>query len=246
MKTAFLILSLIFSLTVSVTSNAKTFQNSYLSFEVPDTWACLQEGVAWTCTSQDVIEAKEAVIVLAAKVAGPEDTMNNFMNHLKDPKKISTKVGTPMPSQVMYAQERDLGGQKWVQAQHLGSEILDYYTLYLATKKEKLAILVSFSAERTKYQKYNPIFDGAVRSLKIIAGQQLLFPKTESTGGSGVIGIEVPGQGASPDALLEAPSTPKSSFKLSYLLILIGVLAVAVGLWMKSRKPGKNKVAKRK
>src|SRR3954471_21153428 len=99
---------------VSFQAEAKIFQNSYVSFEVPDNWTCLQEGVAWTCTPQNAVEAKEAVIVLAAKVAGPEDNLTNFLNFLKQPKKITTKVGTPMPSQVMSAAEQNLGGQRWI------------------------------------------------------------------------------------------------------------------------------------
>src|SRR4051812_9389886 len=104
MRFGLVILSLAFSLSVSV--EAKTFKNSYVSFEVPEDWSCVQEGVAWTCVAQNPVDAKEAVIVLAAKVAGPEDNMQAFLNFLKQPKKITTKVGTPMPSQVMYAQER--------------------------------------------------------------------------------------------------------------------------------------------
>src|SRR5688572_3178272 len=143
MKTGILALLVLAALPLQ----AKTFQNSYVSFEVPDNWNCMQEGVAWTCTPQNPVDARQAVIVLAAKVAGPEDNMNGFLNFLKTPKKITTKVGTPMPSQMMYAQPRTLAGSQWIQAQHLGSEIQDYYTLYLATVKDQLAILVSFSAE---------------------------------------------------------------------------------------------------
>lgn len=226
---------LVFAALLSSAASAKVFQNSYVSFEVPDNWGCIQEGVAWTCTSQDVIEAKEAVIVLASKVAGPEDTMINFMNHLKKPKNIATKVGTNMPSQVMYAQEREVGGQKWIQAQHLGSEINNYYTLYLTTVKEKLAILVSFSAERTKYQKYNPVFDGAVKTLKITANQQLLFPKSAVQGAGGVIGIEVaPGAGGEAQ-MLEAPAAPKAKFKIEYILIVIGLILVGGFLFVRNK-----------
>src|ERR1700722_12017380 len=179
-------------LLIALSANAKVFKNSYVEFEVPDNWTCVQEGVAWTCTPQNPVEAKEAVIVLAAKVAGPEDNLNNFLNYLKQPKKITTKVGTPMPSTVMSAQERNLAGTRWIQAQHLGSEVQDYYTLYLATVKDALAILVSFSTEKGKYQVYNPIFDKAIKTLKIVANNQLLFPRN-STGGQGdVIGIQVP------------------------------------------------------
>lgn len=223
MKLRFLLPSL--ALLVTATAEAKTFQNSYVSFDVPDNWNCMQEGVAWTCTPVDPIQSKEAVIVLAAKIAGPEDNLNNFQTFLKQPKKITTKVGTPMPSQVMYAQARKLAGSDWVQAQHLGSEIQEYYTLYLATVKEQLAILVSFSAERNKYQVYNPIFDKAIKTLKITANQQLLFPKNKQAQGPDTIGINVAPLG-SEDIL---PPPQKKGGKLGlYLFGLIIILAAGL------------------
>lgn len=221
---AFLILAL------PAFASAKTFQNSYVSFEVPDNWTCMQEGVAWTCTPQSQIQAKEAVIVLAAKVAGPEDNLVNFHTYLNTPKKLPTKVGTPMPSQVMYAQERALAGHKWIQAQHLGSEIQEFYTLYLATVKDSLAILVSFSAEKSRYKNYNPVFDRAMKTLKIVASKELLFPKNKLNTTTDVIGI-MPGQAGGQDDMIPAPP-PRKRFNLSYIILLLGVVAVAAALFV--------------
>jgi hypothetical protein len=210
---------------IGLNAEAKTFQNSYVSFEVPDNWNCLQEGVAWTCTPSGVIESKEAVIVLAAKVAGPEDNINNFQTYLAQPKKITTKVGTPMPSQVMYSKPRQLANGQWVQAQHLGSEIQEYYTLYLATVKDQLAILVSFSSERNRYQVYNPIFDKAIKTLKITANKELLFPKSKPGGGSETIGINVPMPGS--EEFLPPPASEKGS-KWTIVFGGFAILAAAV------------------
>jgi len=225
-------------LLIGLTAEAKTFKNSYVEFEVPDNWTCLQEGVAWTCTPQNAAEAKEAVIVLAAKVAGPEDNLTNFLNFLKQPKKITTKVGTPMPSTVMSAAERQLGSQRWIQAQHLGSEVQDYYTLYLATVKDSLAILVSFSAEKSRYTVYNPIFDKAIRTIKIVASNSLLFPKKAQGNGSDIIGIQVPqGQGVSPESLMSPPEHRKSPMaKVAFPLILILVAGGAAAYIFSTRR----------
>lgn len=219
-------------------AGAKTFQNSYVSFEVPDNWTCAQEGVAWTCTPQGPIEAKEAVIVLAAKVAGPEDNLVNFHTFLGAPKRLPTKVGTPMPSQVMYAQERVLAGTKWIQAQHLGSEIQEFYTLYLATVKDSLAILVSFSAEKSRYQNYNPIFDRAMKTLKIVANNQLLFPKNKLNQTTDVIGIS-PQQATGDGLLPPPPAKKKSNFMLLLLIAALVIAAAAVFI-------SKGKAKKRK
>ena len=222
-------------LAISLQARAKTFQNSYVAFEVPDTWTCLQEGVAWTCTPQNPVEAKEAVIVLAAKVAGPEDSLNSFLSFLKAPKKITTKVGTPMPSQVMYAQNRLLGGQNWIQSQHLSSEIQDYYTLYLATVKDQLAILVSFSAEKNRFQAYNPIFDHAVKTLRIVASNQLLFNKSSQDNPSEVIGIQVPLTGGPTEELVPVFSRHTTAKKLGLVLGFL-VLAAGAGAYIYSTR----------
>jgi hypothetical protein len=231
------ILSLAAALSLPV--HAKTFQNSYVSFEVPDNWTCLQEGVAWTCTPRDPLQAKEAVIVLASKVAGPEDNLVNFLNYLKQPKKIATKVGTPMPSQVMYAQKRVLAGGEWIQAQHLGSEIQDFYTLYLATVRNQLAILASFSAERNRFQAYNPVFDKAIKTLKIVASKELLMPKNKY-GNEQQIGIQAPGGALSPDDLQPPPLKKKPATGLFLLLIVLGVV-IAGGAYYLTGSGGRKK-----
>ncbi|HMN68868.1 MAG TPA: hypothetical protein PKC28_10055 [Bdellovibrionales bacterium] len=225
--------------------NAKTFQNSYVSFDVPDDWNCLQEGVAWTCTPKNTVAAREAVIIIAAKVAGPEDNLGSFQNYLKKPKAIATKVGTPMPSKVMYAQPRSLAGHQWIQAQHLGSEIQDFYTLYLATVKAQLAILVSFSAQNGRYQVYNPVFDRAMKTLKIVASQELLFPKNQGGANSDVIGIAPQGGNVDMGDMMPPPE-PKHPKNMMLIMIVLGaaLAALAVFILGKRKKISPSKSAK--
>ena len=222
---------------IHVQAEAKKFQNSYVSFEVPDKWVCVQEGVAWTCSPGGAVEAREAIIVLAARVAGPEDNLVNFHTYLGQPKKLATKVGTPMPSQVMYAQQRVLAGTKWVQSQHLSSEIQEFYSLYLATVKESLAILVTFSAEKTKYKAYNPIFDTAMKTLRITANNQLLFPKNQMNGTTDIIGIAAGQPGSADDAVPVPVVRNKSNFTLILLMFGIVIAACAVFVSRKKKSP---------
>lgn len=227
-------------------AEAKTFQNSYVSFEIADNWTCLQEGVAWTCTPLDPAQSKEAVIVLAAKIAGPEDTLPGFLAFLKQPKKITTKVGTPMPSQVIYAQNRMVSAHTWVQSQHLGSEVQYFYTLYLATVKNQLAILVSFSAERNHYQLYNPIFDKAIKTIKIIAGDQLLFPKNKPGSNSDVIGIQVPTSPLLGEDMMPPPEEKPSKTKTFYLLLFgaLVLIGAAYVFALRRKKLTRRKIRK--
>lgn len=231
-------------LAIAAQAEAKTFQNSYVTFEVPENWNCTQESKAWTCTAQNLLDSKEAIIIVAAKVAGPEDALPNFLAHLKKQRTVTTKAGTPMQSQMMYSQERLLAGQKWVQSQHLSSEIQDYYTLYLATVKEQLAILVSFSAEKNKYQKYNAIFDNAMKTLKITANQELLFPKKEG-GSNEVLGINVT-PGAETSDVAPPPEKKKTQTKLLLVLLAIAALAATVFFTLNRKKISHSKSTKTK
>jgi LPXTG-motif cell wall-anchored protein len=80
----------------------------------------------------------------------------------------------------------------------LGSEIPGYYTRYLTTIKDNIAILVTLSAHQKYYTKYSNDFFKAVETLKVIASnnrfnQRVLAPvkpKSERLG-VGVSAIEL-------------------------------------------------------
>lgn len=227
---------LVCALLFSLSAHAKTFSNSFVSFSLPDDWVCVQEGVAWACSNKGPTKQNDAVIVMAAKVAAPADNLTSFKDFLGKPKSIPSKVGTPMPSTVMYAQERVLAGWKWVQAQHLGSEVQDFYSLYLATVKEGLAVLVTFSADKTKYAQFNPVFDQAMKSLKLTASNQLLFPK--NSGGTGIAVFGITGDVANPDML---PPPPGRRSRSGFWLIMLGLVAALGGAAYFLYKPKKRK-----
>lgn len=51
-------------------------------------------------------------------------------------------------------------------ALHLESEIPGFYTRYLATVKDGIGVLVTYSVSKNKYQEYAPQFEELVKSLK--------------------------------------------------------------------------------
>lgn len=212
----------------SINSWAKTFKNSYISFEMPANWSCTQDGAAWTCNPANAIEEREAIIVLTAKIAGPGETMASFKDYLSKRKSVLTKSGNAILSTVLKTQNTRIDGQNWVESVHLNSEVPGFQTTYLATVKNKLAILVSLSAEKSKTQKYNPIFQSALRSLKIIASHQILAPdlKAKAAGvDHGPIGLAV----QHPTAAHENNSAPgKKAFPWPLALIVgVGVILIA-------------------
>lgn len=180
-KAIFIATSLLF---LSSTSLAKNWRNSYVSFDIPDSWKCILENTEWICRSSADKESKEAVIVLTAKEVGPTDTFDAYSNHLSTPQKTSYVSKNPAAkaapaiavlSKVVYPPKKVLiNDQPWMDGLHMASEVPNYYTRYLATIKDRIAILFTCSAYKDYYSKYSQDFFKAVQSLRVIAAKDLL------------------------------------------------------------------------
>jgi hypothetical protein len=148
-------------------AQAGKFANQFVEFELPTEWVCLLEGAEWVCQNQQNAEKKkDAIVILAAKIQGDQDTLDQYLGYLKNPKAFNTPQGKAVTSEVRYAQNRTIGDQPWVDALHLESEIPGFYTRYLATVKDGIGILVTYSINKNKYNDYTAMFDSLVKSLK--------------------------------------------------------------------------------
>ena len=147
---------------------AAKFANQFIEFEVPSDWVCLLEGTEWVCQNQkDAAKKKDGIIIFAAKIQGDQDTLDQYLNYLKNPKAYTTPQGKNVTSEVRYAQNKTIQDQPWVDALHLESEIPGFLTRYLATVKDGIGILVTYSVNKNKYQDYASMFDNMVKSLKV-------------------------------------------------------------------------------
>lgn len=156
------------------TAHAKRFRNAYVSFELPPNWNCKLEGSEWVCENDFSGKTKEAIIILTAKEVGPTDTLAAYLAHLQTPRTIVGRGGTPTKSQVIHVKERMISNQMWIDGMHLGSEVGPYFTRYLATIKDKISILITFSAHKEHFTKYSNDFIKAVESLKVVASKDTL------------------------------------------------------------------------
>ena len=152
-------------------ANAKIFRNAYVSFELPDKWDCTTEGTEWVCTSTYKGQVKEAMIIFTAKETGPSDSMSKYEEHLKQSRLLPNRNGEPTQSKIIHIKRRFIFEQEWVDGMHLGSEVANYYTRYLAGIKENVAVLVTFSAHLQHYTKYSSDFFRAVQSLRVVAAR---------------------------------------------------------------------------
>lgn len=168
-------LSLLAPILIALPVDAKVFRNAYIAFEMPESWNCNLEVTEWVCRAQASKEAKEAIIILTAKEVGPTDSYPLYEQHLNQPIVIRTKAGTTVESKIVYkAKNVSINDQTWIDGLHLGSEVPNYFTRYLAAIKDRIAILVTLSAHKNYYTRYSQEFFKTVMSLKVIAAKNLL------------------------------------------------------------------------
>ena len=160
-----LLFILVFSFTFA--SYGKRFSTSYVSFELLNNWHCYPEGTEWICSNKlNRKKASEAVIILTAKEKGPADNLSQYLKHLKTPREVSSR-GSKVKSKIFHAKQRQINKHLWVDGFHQGSEVPSYYTRYLITTKNKMAVLVTYSAHKNHYNKYASDFAKSISSLRL-------------------------------------------------------------------------------
>ena len=160
------------TLLLTFQAEAKQFSSQYCSFELPPGWECALEGTEWVCQSTNAERKKEAIIILAAKIRGGQDSLEQYQAYLKDTKTFTLPGGKTQVSEPKYANATEVNGQRWVDALHLASEVPGFYTRYLATVKEDLGVAVTFSVAKDHYDAYKGVFDSIIQSLRVFRQNQ--------------------------------------------------------------------------
>ena len=147
----------------------KKFSTSYVNFDLLNNWHCYPEGTEWICSNKlNRKKASEAVIILTAKEKGPADNMAQYLKHLQTPRRAVNKRGNSIASKVFHAKQRQINKHLWVDGFHQGSEVPSYLTRYLITTKNKVAVLVTYSAHKDHYKKYAGDFAKSINSLRLV------------------------------------------------------------------------------
>lgn len=165
---------------------AKRFSSKYCEFELPSGWECALEGSEYVCQSENADRKKESIIILAAKIRGEQDSLDEYMAYLKKSKEYNLPGGKKQISEPKNTKLTNINDQQWVDALHLASEVPGFYTRYLATVKEDLGVAVTFSVTKDLYASYQPIIDKLVSTLKVFRQRKtdlsaLRSGKTEDT-----------------------------------------------------------------
>lgn len=190
MKFNLLVVAVLF---VSSNLFATKFANTYLEFDMPDSWHCQREGGQHVCQPINPDKRREAIIVMASKYKGPEDDMEKYMNRLKEKRMVKDLKGKPFENIIQFTRYSDLQGNSWVDSQQENSEIPGYVTRYLATVKNDLGIVITFSAFKTKFKDYSTDFYQMIQSIRVRANIPAAKPD-QQLGPTDVLGsIDVAG-----------------------------------------------------
>lgn len=231
-----------------VESYAAKFANQFAEFELPPQWQCSLEGAEWVCQSTNDGKKRDAIIVLAAKLKGDQDSLDQYLTYLKAAKTYTTVLGKPVKSEPKYANTVNLNGQPWVDALHLESEIPGFYTRYLATVKQDIGILVTYSINKAKYQEYLGDFETMVKTLKVFRrtgginaapADTNLFANAQIPSGMTETSV-FPNSGVNPQGgsdQAQAVPKPKQDDELFWL---IGGLVAVVGFVIWRRKKARR------
>lgn len=146
---------------------AKRFTNQYCEFELPAAWECSLEGTEWVCQSVNKERQKEAIIILAAKKRGSQDSLQDYTRYLKQAKTFTLPGGKTQVSESKYTKPVQIKKHPWIDSMHMASEVPGFFTRYLATVKEDLGIAVTFSVSKVHYNDYKNIFDKIVQTLRV-------------------------------------------------------------------------------
>ena len=149
------------------TAFAKRFASQYCEFELPNGWECALEGSEWVCQSTNKDRQKEAIIILAAKVRGSQDSLGEYQDYLNQTKTFQLPGGKTQVSEPKSTEISEINGHRWVDSLHLASEVPGFYTRYLATVKADIGVAVTFSVAKDQYDAYKGVFDAVEDSSSV-------------------------------------------------------------------------------
>src|SRR5690606_5278501 len=136
------------------------------------------------CQSENADRKKESIIILAAKIRGEQDSLDEYMAYLKKPKEYNLPGGKKQVSESKNTKLSRINDHQWVDALHLASEVPGFYTRYLATVKEDLGVAVTFSVSKDLYSAYQPIMDKLVSTLRVFRQKKTELANLRSGQGS--------------------------------------------------------------
>lgn len=131
------------------TTFAKSVETPYLDVAVPENYECVSETGRYVCQSSGQTK-KDSILTMVFKRSGPQDTIPQYSEFIKRPMSRVSPSGPPALSTVAFVRTIKIDGYEWVEAKHLESEVPNYITYYWATVRQPVAMVVTYSVEKSR------------------------------------------------------------------------------------------------
>jgi hypothetical protein len=151
---------------IAVRQPRDPFRTGSFEFDLAPGWWCGREGAEYVCDPPGK-PPFPAIAVIAIKERNRDDNLKAYEDHLRQPQPLANKTGNATLSTVSYVKRVKLGHADWIEALHLGSEVPNYNTYYLATVTSHLGILVTMSVHRDQQRKYVDQLNDMMNSLNL-------------------------------------------------------------------------------
>lgn len=227
--------------------HAYALLTQYVSCEHPEGWRCeLAQGV-FICQSTNEVDRKESIVLSIATIAGEWDTLENYEEYLKKPKSVQDELGNTIQSKITYTRRRNINGAVWIDSLQQNSELPGFWSRYLATVHNKLAILLTYIVSDENYSKMAPQFERMVSTLKLKTDFDLNVASRQEK--SPLPGAAILGPQAQKDLLAQRLNTKKAALPpedsgSSTTLIAILVCAILGVLIFIKRSQSKTSLRK--
>ncbi|MBS1983365.1 MAG: hypothetical protein JST16_04265 [Bdellovibrionales bacterium] len=234
-KSAFIVLGLSASL-----AGAKPFSTQFMSVQLPPNWDCKQEEMDWVCQPDNLSERSEAIVIIVTKAVNEtDDTFEKYESTLKATRPMRDLLGNSYESQVKYTRRREIKGQPWIDSLHLGSEIPGFFTRYIASIKEKVAGMLTYSVAESVYPKYSAVLDQMVDSLEIHFDPKAFADAMKSNSGPIMSKSRTAGPGRlAPTMESDKGKDGKGMDTMQIAGILVALAAVGYLIWKKKKGGG--------
>jgi hypothetical protein len=148
-------------------ANAADFNSAFLAFEMPNGFSCKKSTGTYICMNEAGPKMKDEIIVVSFKRTGPQDALSQYAAQMRQPRTIRDKNKMSSLSQVLEVKDVSANAVPWVQAQHMNSEIEDYFTSYWVTKVGGVGMLISYSAHKNKKAQWQSQSEAIRNSLTV-------------------------------------------------------------------------------
>lgn len=170
MKIKFLMLVLSFLIAPNLVWGEQEYKTSYLKFSSDILLNCVPTKLGTTICVANTPDHKENVLItFASKIPGPKDNFKDYKTHLKKEQTNRSPAGKDFKSKISFLKESRIENVNWVDALHKGGEIENYFTRYLATVHNGVAVVFAVTIVEEKYKKYSLWLKKLVNSLRVLA-----------------------------------------------------------------------------